>query len=534
MQTLRCLATILVLVAPLGAQNFPPPPPGPPVFPTNDPVLKQIWAAGMDRSQTWSLAQALMDSVGPRLHGSPGIKNGHDWLMARYAQFGIASRNEQYGSWKGWRRGITHVDLVKPRVRTLEAVALAMSAPTKGEISAGVVVWPAVADSNALKAWLPAVKGKFVAISLPQPTCRPDDSWEKWATAASVEAMKKDRTAATAAWSERFSKAGIPAARGAQGKAVAALLENAGAAGILTSLWSAGWGVDKIFNAYSDKIPTIDLMCEDYGLVARLSERNQSPELRVRVDAEFLGDVPVMNTIATIPGEKVDEFVMLSAHFDSWDGGSGATDNGTGTITMLEAMRILKAVYPKPRRTIIVGHWSGEEWGLIGSRAFAADHPEIVKGLHAQFNQDNGTGRVVNVGGAGLVTSGAHIADWFSHLPDAFMRQVTLSFPGGAAGGGSDNASFACFGAPAFGLGSNSMDYFNYTWHTNRDTFDKIVFDDLKANATITAMLAYLAAEDPAFMARMKREPAPSPFTGQISSWPECVKPARSWAENNR
>src|ERR671918_140600 len=136
---------------------------------------------------------------------------------------------------------------------------------------------------------------------------------------------------------------------------------------------------------------------------------------------------------------------MLSAHFDSWDAGSGATDNGTGTITMLEAMRILRKVYPNPKRTIIVGHWSGEEQGLVGSRAFAADHPEIVRGLQALFNQDNGTGRVVN-------------------------------------------ASFACYGAPGFSLGALSWDYRTYTWHTNRDTFDKIVWDDLRNNVVLTAM----------------------------------------------
>ena len=113
----------------------------------------------------------------------------------------------------------------------------------------------------------------------------------------------------------------------------------------------------------------------------RLADRNQGPELKVRVDAEYQGDVPVYNTIAMIPGQKPNEYVLLSAHFDSWDAGTGATDNGTGTLTMLEAMRILKQVYPRPKRTIVVGHWSGEEWGLNGSRAWAADHPEVVAGL---------------------------------------------------------------------------------------------------------------------------------------------------------
>ena len=125
--------------------------------------------------------------------------------------------------------------------------------------------------------------------------------------------------------------------------------------------------------------------------------------LRVAAEGKDLGEVPVHNTIAVIPGsEKPNEYVMLSAHFDSWDGSSGATDNGTGTIVMLEAMRILKQAYPNPKRTIIVGHWAGEEQGLNGSRAFMADHPEIVEGMQALFNQDNGTWRVETLEGERL------------------------------------------------------------------------------------------------------------------------------------
>src|SRR5258705_2589592 len=107
----------------------------------------------------------------------------------------------------------------------------------------------------------------------------------------------------------------------------------------------------------------------------------------MNLDAEQLGEQPVSNTIATVKGStKPNEYVMLSAHFDSWDGGSGATDNGTGSITMLEAMRILKQVYPNPRRTILVGHWSGEEQGLNGSRGVVKDHPQIVNGVQTLFH----------------------------------------------------------------------------------------------------------------------------------------------------
>src|SRR5207253_9632665 len=138
----------------------------------------------------------------------------------------------------------------------------------------------------------------------------------------------------------------------------------------------------------------IVVSCEDYGLVARLARTGKSPRLRVNAESEMIGPAPVLSTIAELPGtDHPDEYVVLSAHFDSWDGSSGATDNGTGTLTMMEAMRILKQAYPKPKRTIRVGHWTGEEVGLVGSKAYREDHPEVLAGLQAVFNNDNGTGR---------------------------------------------------------------------------------------------------------------------------------------------
>ncbi|HSJ62490.1 MAG TPA: M20/M25/M40 family metallo-hydrolase [Gemmatimonadaceae bacterium] len=164
---------------------------------------------------------------------------------------------------------------------------------------------------------------------------------------------------------------------------------------------SGGWGVIEVFETYNTTAPAVTLTCEDYGLLHRLAENGQRPMVRLDLDAELLGEVPAFNTIGTIKGsEKPDEFVILSAHFDSWDGSSGATDNGTGTIMAMEAMRILKQAYSNPKRTIVVGHWAAEENGLIGSRAYAEDHPEVMRGLQALFNQDNGTGRVQSISAA--------------------------------------------------------------------------------------------------------------------------------------
>jgi hypothetical protein len=509
-----------VAAAPAAAQNFA----------TDNAVLRQIWDEGMNRSQLYPLAQALLDSIGPRLTGSPGQKAANDWAVAKYAEWGIPARNEQYGTWTGWRRGTTHIDLVEPRVASLEGTMLAWSPGTNGPVTGKVVALPTIKSAADFEAWLPQVKGAYVAISFPQPTCRPDENWEKWATAASFEKMKKDRDAARQAWDASL------AATGVSPRELPKRLEQAGAAGVLTSLWSQGWGVDKIFNARTERVPTVDLSCEDYGMVARLAQNNQNPVLRIDAKSESLGKQPTFNTIAEIRGkQKPNEYVVLSAHFDSWDGSTGATDNGTGTVTMMEAMRILKKYYPNPKRTILVGHWSGEEQGLNGSRAFMEDNPKVVKGMQALFNQDNGTGRVTNISMQGFTQAGSYFGKWLSQIPSEITQHIELQMPGFPGGGGSDHASFVCAGAPAFMLSSLSWDYGTYTWHTNRDSFDKIVFDDVKNNAVLIAMLAYLASEEPQLMPRDKRTVLPNnPRTGEPMTWPTCTPATRDAALSTR
>ncbi|MCY1541673.1 Peptidase family M28 [compost metagenome] len=243
--------------------------------------------------------------------------------------------------------------------------------------------------------------------------------------------------------------------------------------------------------------------------------------------------VPTLNTIAEIKGvEKPNEYVVLSAHFDSWDGGTGATDNGTGTITMMEAMRILKKVYPNPKRTILVGHWGSEEQGLNGSRAFVEDHPEIVKNIQALFNQDNGTGRVVNLSGQGFLNAYDYLTRWLAPVPAEIKNEIKTTFPGTPGCGGSDYASFVAAGVPAFSLSSLSWDYGTCTWHTNRDTYDKIVFDDVRNNAILTAILVYMASEDPAIASKVKSVLPPNPRNGEPGKWPQQVSPTRKGGVN--
>jgi carboxypeptidase Q len=520
------LGLSLFAVAPLSAQNPFAQPSG---FVVENPVLRHIWAAGQDSSQLPRLAQTLFDSLGPRLTASSGMEAAQNWLVATYTAWGVPARKEQYGTWRGWKRGVTHLDLVTPRVRTLEAMMLAWSPGTpKGKaVRAPVVALPDVADSAAFAAWLPQAKGKFVLASFPQPTCRPDTSWAHWAEPAVFDSMKASRTAAQQAFTQRLGRWGITPASGRY--AMARRLETAGVAGVLTNLWSQGWGVDKIFDTYTDHTPVVDVSCEDYGLLYRLAQSNQGPVVELAAQSEARGEVPVFNVVAEIKGSELpNEYVMLSAHFDSWDGGSGATDNGTGTLTMLEAMRILQRAYPHPRRTILVGHWSGEEQGLVGSRAFVADHAPIVDSLQALFNQDNGTGHVESMSASGYPQASGSLARYLSQIPADLTRNIKFSFPGAPGGGGTDHASFVTCGAPGFGLGSGQWDYGAYTWHTNRDTYDKVSFEDLKDNATLTAMLVYLASEDKDWMSRAKRDVFPTGRNGQPGAWPECQQPPRA------
>lgn len=514
----------IVLAALVTAAGLGPTPADAQTFATDDPVLRSIWTQAVDSSQVERLAQVLLDSIGPRLTGSPGQQAAHDWAVRQYEAWGIAARNEQYGTWRGWERGITHLDLVRPRVRSLEATMLAWSPGTGGRTTeAGALVLPEFASPAAFRAWLPQVRNRFVLVSYPQQSCRPLRQFEEFGVAGAVDSMREQRSRGIQAWNARIQSTGLSL------NDLRLALEEAGAAAILQSNWSNDYGVNKVFGTNTTRTPTIDLSCEDYGLVYRLTENDQAPVLRLRADARFTGEQPTFNTIAEIRGsEKPDEYVLLSAHFDSWDAGSGATDNGSGTVLMMDVMRVLKQVYPNPKRTILVGHWGGEEQGLNGSRAFAADHAEVVSGLHALFNQDNGTGRIVGISGQGLVAAGEYFGRWLARVPRELTQHIELNMPGLPGGGGSDYASFVCAGAPAFSLGALNWGYGTYTWHTNRDTFDKLVLDEIRNNVALTAMLVYLAAEEPARFPRDQRVMPVDEDTGRQRTWPQCREPQRA------
>jgi hypothetical protein len=514
------LATLVAVPSIAAAQDLP----------TGDTVIRRIYEEGMLHSNAYRFGQSLMDSIGPRLTGSPQNRAANDWLIKTYAAMGVTAKNEQYGTWRDWTRGTSTLTLTAPRRAKIDGKVVPWSPGTpRGGVEGEVVIIPPASvtkDSAGFMAWLGTTKGKIVLTAFPQPTCRTDESWATWAGRDGLAAMAAERDTARREFSTRT------AVLGRNARNLPQLAEAAGAVAVLGSSWSRGWGTNKMQSgARTTTIPQFDVSCEDYGLLARLAENNQHPRLHLETDAHLAPEEsPVFNTIATVRGsEKPNEYVMLSAHLDSWDAATGATDNGTGTVVMLEAMRILRAAYPNPKRTIIAGHWSGEEEGDIGSSAWAADHPEILGNLQALFNQDNGTGNIDRVVTNGFVDAAPFIARWMSRMPADITGNIGIELPGIAHNESTDSDAFDCRDAPGFMLNSADWDYGTYTWHTNRDTFDKISWAEVEKNATFVAMLVYEASEDPSAVPHTRRIPPVAAGGRGRGAPPRCNTAPRSY-----
>ena len=481
-----------------------------------DPVIKSFVSETKDNSKLEELAFELMDVIGPRLVGSPAMEKANDWTIEKFKEWGINAHKEQFGQWDSWERGITEVSMIAPRVKSIEAIQLAWCPATTKPIEAEVILLPEINDKAAFEQWLKSIKGKFVLIDQYQRWGRPDYQMKEFATSEAYEKIKEQRAKDTEAYNIMIKNTGYSK------KELPGILEAAGAVGIGSSYWTGIMGANRIFGTTTQKIPEIDIALEDYGLLYRLALNGRKPVIKVNTQSKKLGKAKSFNTIAVLPGkEKPNEYVLLSAHLDSWDGGTGATDNGTGTITMMEAARILKKYYPDNKRTIIVGLWGSEEQGLNGSRAFVKDNPDIIKNLQVAFNQDNGTGRIANVQGQGFLHAYEFLGRWLGALPEEQRKHIETGFPGMPSGGGSDNASFTSAGVPGIGLSSLNWGYFGYTWHTNRDTYDKIIFDEVRNNVIVAAVMAYMASEEAGLVSREQR------VLPAGNTWPEAKEPKR-------
>jgi carboxypeptidase Q len=273
------------------------------------------------------------------------------------------------------------------------------------------------------------------------------------------------------------------------------------------------------YSAYdvTKTVPTVVMRNEDYGRITRILADGTPVTMRFNiVNKSYPEGKTSYNTIAEIEGsDKKDEVVMLGGHLDSWHSATGATDNAIGCAVMMEAARILKAIGVKPRRTIRVALWSGEEQGLLGSKAYVEQHfgtaenpkPEFAK-FNGYFNVDGGTGRIRGASIFGPEGAAEILAGYFKNFEDLGIYGATNT--SSRASGGTDSTSFNAAGLPGIGLGQDTIEYNSHTWHTNLDTYERIVEEDVKKSAVAIAYAVYQLAMRDQMLPRFTKESMPA------------------------
>lgn len=516
-------------------------------------TIAQIKDEGMSRSQVMEILSYLTDVYGPRLTGSPEYKQAAEWASSRLKQWGV--QNVHFEKWgpfgKGWTLKRFATNVTKPRVFPLIAYPKAWSPGTKGTIDGEVVYFNVKSDTDFAK-YKGQLKGKFVLISdprevrahfQPEGARLADSALLRLANADMPTAAPRRRMQAAAMgdsaaralmrqFMPNLDSAAVARAMEAQrlGPKKVEFCQKEGAAVVLDAgrgdggtLFVQGATVpqppdvpfDQRVGPYSEKapkiIPQVTVSAEHYNRMIRMLQKGQKLEMEMELDVEFTPVDSAFNVIGEIPGSDLkDEIVMIGAHFDSWHAGTGATDDGTGSAVCMEAMRILETLGMKPRRTIRIGLWGGEEQGLLGSRAYVSQHfaereggmmtmmtggggaiktkPEYEK-FSAYFNHDNGTGKVRGVHMQGNEAARPIFRAWLTPFVSTGAATLSLSNTGGT-----DHLSFDAVGLPGFQFIQDPIEYESRTHHSNMDVYDRAQEEDLKQAAVIMASFAYNAA----------------------------------------
>jgi hypothetical protein len=501
-------------------------------------VYARIRDEGTTRSHVMQYASELMDGIGPRLTGSPGLEKAVAWTMSTMAAAGASNvRTESWGEFgMGWRQRNVWVRLVEPYPANFIATAGPWSPATPGPITADVVYVHGFSDESGFAPLRGRLRGKIVLLgrgsSAPEtfPIVKPlSDRLDDEALAQLRKPLpdppadadlQLERAFANAAFAERMSRffadegvraVMVPSGNNARGGA---------SGGTIYADWNSNLGMYAYQKAHAMQVPLVVIAVEEHLRMERLLDNRRSVKVEMNVDTEFTGDREEgFNVLAEIPGYDVrrkDEVVMVSAHLDSWAAATGATDDGAGVVIAMEAMRILKALGVRPLRTIRVALWTGEEQGLLGSLAYVKRHiadlprattaaqlampesvrrrtgPAVAKSDHARlsavYNVDLGAGRIrgVGVGSAALVPI---FEQWIAPLRDLGVTLVTTR-PRCAG----DCRPFADAGIPAPGVIQDPLEYDTRTHHTNSDTYDRLVPEDLRQASVVVATLVYNTA----------------------------------------
>ena len=486
-------------------------------------TITRIRYEGFHNSKVTELASGLMDSIGERLTGSPNMKRANDWTRDKLTELGLSNAHlEAWGPFgRGWANQYVNARMVSPDITPLIVYAKAWTPGTSGVVT-GKCIRANIEDKKDFDKYRGKLTGMIVIFG--------PDAEVKPILESPYKRLGDDDLAKIGEYQipgERppFRLAEMLRRRQfikdlnqffADEKVLAVIDHSRGTSGGGTVFVQSGGSYK---TGETTTIPQLTMASEQWNRIARLLDQKKDVSVELNVTNSFYDDDPMQyDTIAEIPGtDKKDEVVMLGAHLDSWHAGTGATDNGAGSVVMMEAVRILKALDVKPRRTIRIGLWSGEEEGLLGSQGYVEQHfgsrppmddpnmkgmptllrreagpvtvkPEQAK-ISAYFNVDNGTGKIRGVYLQENEAVAPIFESWTKPFKDLGMTTLTMRNTGGT-----DHLSFDAVGIPGFQFIQDPIEYETRTHHSNMDVYDRLQPDDLKQMAVIVASFVYETA----------------------------------------
>ncbi len=511
-------------------------------------MYQRIREEGLSHSHVMEFGSGLADGIGPRLTGSPNLKRANAWTRDQFAAMGCSNAHlEDWGEFgMGWRQLNTWVRMSAPDTAVFIAQALPWSASSHGPVN-GRAIWVDAKDEKDLEKYKGKLAGKIVffgEMREVKPVDKPlferrDDANLKTLAEYPVHIGGQEDSFATFIKRLEFrEKAGaFFAAEHAAGVVIPSRdgRNNGGSGGTIFDDGGAGLGWFTYQREHAEPLPIVVTAIENYGRVYRLLKANVPVSVEMDVETEFTGDHEHgFDTIAEIPGtdpKLKDEVVMVGGHLDSWASGTGATDNGAGTIVAMEVMRILNALHVQPRRTIRVGLWTGEEEGEFGSYGYVKQHfgnvplstaPDQVKlpdflrkaagpvelkpeqqKISGYFNLDNGTGKVRGIYLQENAAVGPIFQQWMAPLSDLGVSTITMRNTGGT-----DHEAFDSVGVPGFQFIQDQLDYGARTHHSNMDVYERLQPEDLAQAAVVEAIFVYNTAMRDQML---PRKPLPHP-----------------------
>jgi carboxypeptidase Q len=481
-------------------------------------ALQKIRKEGLENSKVADIAFRLTDVSGPRLTNSPGYQRAADWSVSQLSQWGLKNAHqEEWGEFgKGWQVEKSYVAMTKPYYMPFIAIPKAWTGSTSGLVSGEVVVVEINREED-LKKYEGKLTDKIILIKSDinaAPTFKADAVRY---TSEELEKMTNSETFGSRNFTPEMLER-YRAMRTFRNRVDSFLVSQKVKMEIVARTGRHGTFFTSNGASYKGDAPlagpAFEMAPEHAQLMARLLESNIPVTIEAEIKTSFYNKLTSANVIAEIPGtdpKLKDEVVMLGGHLDSWHGGTGATDNAAGCTVMMEAVRILQAAGLKPKRTIRIALWSGEEQGLHGSRNYVKNtfgDPQTMQlkpaheKLSAYYNIDNGTGRIRGIYLQGNEAARPIFEKWLAPFSDIIDHPTVTA----RNTGGTDHLSFDGLGLPGFQFIQDEIEYNTRTHHTNADTYERLVMDDLKQMATVVAAFVYNTAQ---MDTKIPRKPLP-------------------------